>query len=329
VTVEWVWIEHPLIPESRTRVTSDAFALVYAPKGYVLDTDQTEGGETLDNSLFDTTVATLVSDTGSETRSALAALGLATPGVVVTKINGEGPDGTGNVTLSAADVGAAPAGTYATTVDVTAAINAATVDKVDNDDSRLTDARTPLPHSHPVDEIDATGSPTSGTFLRGDGTWAIPAGDLGSGGVTDHGALTGLGDDDHPQYLTEVRGDVRYYDKAAIDLVLDTKSDNGHTHPASEISDATAVGIAVLTAANAAAARTALEISSQVDIAAELANIPIFLNYQVGSIPLRPNTTASGRWVRWRGPAAANLPTTGTSAGGTSAAAPGDEIVEY
>ncbi len=29
-------------------------------------------------------------------------------------------------------------------------------------------------------------------------------------GVTDHGALTGLSDDDHPQYLTPVRGDARY-----------------------------------------------------------------------------------------------------------------------
>src|SRR3989304_2573403 len=25
----------------------------------------------------------------------------------------------------------------------------------------------------------------------------------GAGGVTDHGALTGLGDDDHPQYMTD------------------------------------------------------------------------------------------------------------------------------
>jgi hypothetical protein len=29
-------------------------------------------------------------------------------------------------------------------------------------------------------------------------------------GVTDHGALTGLNDDDHPNYLTEARGDARY-----------------------------------------------------------------------------------------------------------------------
>jgi hypothetical protein len=32
----------------------------------------------------------------------------------------------------------------------------------------------------------------------------------GTPGVTDHGALTGLFDDDHPQYLTAVRGDARY-----------------------------------------------------------------------------------------------------------------------
>jgi lysophospholipase L1-like esterase len=30
------------------------------------------------------------------------------------------------------------------------------------------------------------------------------------GGVTDHGALTGLGDDDHPHYLNNARGDARY-----------------------------------------------------------------------------------------------------------------------
>lgn len=32
----------------------------------------------------------------------------------------------------------------------------------------------------------------------------------GGGGVTDHGALTGLADDDHPQYHTDARGDARY-----------------------------------------------------------------------------------------------------------------------
>lgn len=39
----------------------------------------------------------------------------------------------------------------------------------------------------------------------------------GPGGVTDHGALTGLADDDHAQYHTDARGDARY-------------SPLGHTH---------------------------------------------------------------------------------------------------
>jgi len=36
-------------------------------------------------------------------------------------------------------------------------------------------------------------------FLRGDLVWAVPLGT--GGGTSDHGALTGLGDDDHTQYL--------------------------------------------------------------------------------------------------------------------------------
>ena len=46
------------------------------------------------------------------------------------------------------------------------------------------------------------------------------AGAGGSGGVTDHGLLTGLLDDDHPQYLTSGRGDVRYYSKSYVDALF-------------------------------------------------------------------------------------------------------------
>lgn len=42
----------------------------------------------------------------------------------------------------------------------------------------------------------------------------------GGGGVTDHGALTGLADDDHPQYHNDTRGDVRYYTKAQVDAAI-------------------------------------------------------------------------------------------------------------
>lgn len=52
----------------------------------------------------------------------------------------------------------------------------------------------------------------------------------GGGGVTDHGALTGLADDDHPQYLNNTRGDVRYYTKAQVDTSLSGKSDTNHNH---------------------------------------------------------------------------------------------------
>lgn len=38
-----------------------------------------------------------------------------------------------------------------------------------------------------------------------------PPGPTGpAGGVSDHGALTGLADDDHPQYHNDARGDARY-----------------------------------------------------------------------------------------------------------------------
>ena len=40
-------------------------------------------------------------------------------------------------------------------------------------------------------------------------------GGSGGGGVTDHGALTGLSDDDHSQYHNDTRGDARYYTQTA------------------------------------------------------------------------------------------------------------------
>lgn len=57
---------------------------------------------------------------------------------------------------------------------------------------------------------------TGGTITRNaDGTISIP---LGSGGVTDHGALTGLGDNDHTQYVNAVS------DTATVNLTLTGQS---------------------------------------------------------------------------------------------------------
>lgn len=49
----------------------------------------------------------------------------------------------------------------------------------------------------------------------------------GGGGVTDHGALTGLADDDHTQYHTDARGDARYYLKSQVDSAVATKENTG------------------------------------------------------------------------------------------------------
>jgi len=39
-------------------------------------------------------------------------------------------------------------------------------------------------------------------------------------GSVDHGALTGLADDDHTQYHTDARGDARYYTQAQVDALI-------------------------------------------------------------------------------------------------------------
>lgn len=104
----------------------------------------------------------------------------------------------------------------------------------------------------------------------------------GGGGATDHGALAGLADDDHPQYLNNARGDARYdatgtassavaAHVAASDphpQYLTPAEANAayaplsHTHPASQISDSTAAGRSMLTAADAAAQRTLLNVAN-------------------------------------------------------------------
>lgn len=52
----------------------------------------------------------------------------------------------------------------------------------------------------------------------------------GVSGTSDHGGLTGLSDDDHPQYHNNARGDARYYQKSEVDTALGGKSNVGHSH---------------------------------------------------------------------------------------------------
>ena len=99
----------------------------------------------------------------------------------------------------------------------------------------------------------------------------------GGGGVTDHGALTGLGDDDHTQYHTDGRGDARYPQLSAsysnpawitalawakLTGVPATFAPSAHTHPVADVSDMSANARTFNQSANYAAMRTALGLGS-------------------------------------------------------------------
>lgn len=61
-----------------------------------------------------------------------------------------------------------------------------------------------------------------------------------AGAAGDHGVLTGLGDDDHTQYLNNTRGDTRYNTKAEVTAFLAGKAATAHVHVAT--TDLTATG---------------------------------------------------------------------------------------
>jgi hypothetical protein len=97
-------------------------------------------------------------------------------------------------------------------------------------DPRLTDARTPTTHSHPVGQI-GTGTPAAGTYVDGaTGAWtAIP-----SGGSVAWGDVTGKPDEfppeDHDHAIADVTG---------LQTALDGKAASSHNHAASAITSGT------------------------------------------------------------------------------------------
>jgi len=66
-----------------------------------------------------------------------------------------------------------------------------------------------------VNEQDNGGSP--GTPRDSAFSFLVPNISTQAGPENDHGALSGLGDDDHPQYLNNTRGDARYYTESELD----------------------------------------------------------------------------------------------------------------
>ena len=77
---------------------------------------------------------------------------------------------------------------YTTSVEVASAL----AGYVQTTDPRLSDARTPTAHTHGIADLTATGTPSATTYLRGDGTWATPAGGGGSGPLTGTGFPEGV-----------------------------------------------------------------------------------------------------------------------------------------
>lgn len=85
----------------------------------------------------------------------------------------------------------------------------------------------------PPEELLTPVRSVEGILPDSSGNIDLPGG--GGGGVTDHGDLTGLADDDHTQYLNNTRGDVRYYTKAQVDTSLAGKANTSHTHAIADV----------------------------------------------------------------------------------------------
>lgn len=81
-----------------------------------------------------------------------------------------------------------------------------------------------------LDAVEAGAQVNSVTSVNGQTGDVIVSGGGEGGGVTDHGLLTGLGDDDHTQYHNDTRGDARYYRKSEVDTQLSSKSPTSHNH---------------------------------------------------------------------------------------------------
>jgi len=195
-------------------------------------------------------------------------------GGAVDSVNGQ----TGAVVLAAADVGAVPT---ARTVNGQALSSNVTLDHDDVGAAATS-------HSHPVGDLTATGTPSSSTYLRGDGSWTSPPvgpddaddisfspaspGDWTSSPDDVAGALDELGarpsgggggDAGDVSFTPGTPGD---WTTSPVDVQdaldeLGGRSGSG-TVTSTDITDSTTVGRAVLTAADAAAARTSLSAAS-------------------------------------------------------------------
>jgi hypothetical protein len=156
--------------------------------------------------------------------------------------------------------------------------------------------------------------------------------------------------------LSEATGNTQAVPKFQMDAALAAVAGTAHTHDTGDITDITATGVSLVSAVDADAARNALDTPSTTEVTAEIGaaiateraeidtdvaaaqaaantytdtavdEAPIVKVHDGSSWPVRPDTSGTNRIIQWIGPASDVLATTGTSSGGTVAAAPNDLI---
>lgn len=108
--------------------------------------------------------------------------------------------------------------------------------KASTTDPRLSDARTPLTHSHAVGDLTATGTRDATTFLRGDNTWAA----AGSATVDASTTVKGIVELATTAETTTGTDTVRAVTPAGVKAVADTKAALAHTHALADVTGAAA-----------------------------------------------------------------------------------------
>lgn len=143
------------------------------------------------------------------------------------------------------------------------------------------------------------GNVADGEFLKRDGNEVVGA--AGGGGVTDHGALTGLGDDDHTQYHTDARGDARYWPlstdlatQAELDAVAAAKANTSHAHAGEDITSGTVADARIAStiardsevSSAASAAQAAAEATAASALSGHVAASDPHTGYRLESAPI-------------------------------------------
>jgi hypothetical protein len=139
------------------------------------------------------------------------------------------------------------------------------------------------------------------TWIRTDDYRRVYGGASANYLATDHGALSGLADDDHTQYLTEARGDARYRVKLTADRTYYVRTDGSDSNTGL----ANTAGGAFLTIQKAVDVSTTLDLSGYNLViqvgdgtytgAVTLKNIAGF--WGAGSLTLRGNTSTPANCI--------------------------------